>query len=61
MTATALPTGVHTPTETPGPSETPAGESSETPLPPTPPITPGDEAQFEAYVRDHYNTIAGSR
>jgi hypothetical protein len=46
-------------TETPEPTEIPTEEVTETPAPPTPPVAPGDEAQFEAYVRDHYNTIGG--
>jgi hypothetical protein len=47
-TATPLP-----PTSTPSPTRPPA-----TPEPP-PPIASGEAAQFQAYVRTYYNTIAG--
>ena len=55
VTATALPPGNDPLRET---LDALAGTAGETPSPPPPRITPGNEAQFEAYVRDHYNTIA---
>ena len=55
--APTLPSGDAQPTETP---DVPAGTAGDTPSPlPPPPITPGNEVQFETYVRGHYNTIAG--
>lgn len=41
------------PTDTPTPTESPGTDQ------PPPTTTPGKEAQFEAYVRDHYNTVGG--
>ena len=54
--ATALPSGNDPPTET---ADAFADTAGETPLPPPPRISPGDQAQFETYVRDHYSTITG--
>ena len=49
-TATPVP-----PTRTPSPTRPPA-----TPQPP-PTITSGDAAQFQVYVQDYYNTLAGQQ
>ena len=41
------------PTSTPGPTLSPGTDQ------PPPPIVPGDEAQFTAYINEHYGMIAG--
>jgi hypothetical protein len=46
-TASDAPTGTPEPTQAPDPSQSP------------PSITPGDEAQFQAYVQYHYSSVAG--